>query len=162
MGEDNLDQPALKISTLKRREIQSTLLACVLDGFIAEIGYEKTMQVASSTIQKDAAQSGKLMAERYGGNSFKELIRMVKEVWADEGALEFTILEETGQSLSFDVTRCQYAELYERLGVKDFGYCLSCNRDAPLIRGFNPRMQLLRTQTIMQGATSCDFHIVIE
>jgi hypothetical protein len=162
MGEDNIDQPALKISTLKRREIQSPLLACVLDGFIAEIGYEKAMEIASAAIQKDAARSGKLMAEKYGGNSIKELIRMVSEVWAEEGALEFTVLEETCQTLCFEVTRCQYAESYDRLGVKEFGYCFSCNRDASLIRGFNPRMQLLRTQTIMQGATSCDFRITIE
>ena len=162
MGEDNLDQPALKISTLKRREIQSPLLACVLEGFISEIGSEKAMQVASAAIQKDAAQSGRLMAEKYGGNSIKELIRMVREVWADESALEFTILEETSQSFSFDVTRCQYAELYDRLGVKKFGYCFSCSRDAALISGFNPRMQLMRTQTIMQGATSCDFRITID
>jgi hypothetical protein len=156
------DPPALDISTLMRREIQSPLLACVLEGFISEIGYEKAMQVASAAIQKDAAQSGRLMAEKYGGNSIKELIRMVREVWADEGALEFTILEETDQKLSFDVTRCQYAELYDRLGVKEFGYCFSCNRDAALMRGLNPRMQLLRTQTIMQGADSCDFRITIE
>ncbi len=87
---------------------------------------------------------------------------MVSEVWAEEGALEFSVLEETSQTLRFDVTRCQYAELYERLGVKEFGYCLSCNRDAPLISGFNPRMQLSRTHTIMQGANSCDFCITLE
>ena len=162
MGEENLDQPAFKISTLKRREIQSPLLACVLDGFIAEIGYEKTMGIASAAIQKDAAQTGKLMAEKYGGNSIAELIRMVIEVWAEEGAIEFTILEETDQKLGFDVTRCRYAELYDRLGVKEFGFCLSCNRDAALIRGFNPRMQLWRAQTIMQGADSCDFRITVE
>jgi hypothetical protein len=162
MGEDNLDQSAVKISTLKRREIQSPLLACVLDGFIGEVGYEKAMQVASAAIQKDAAQAGKMMTEKFGGNSIKEMIRMVREVWAEEGALEVTILEETNQTLSFVVTRCQYAELYDRLGVKEYGYCFSCNRDAALICGFNPRMQLSRTQTIMQGATSCDFRITIE
>ena len=162
MGEENLDQPAFKISTLKRREIQSPLLACVLDGFIAEIGYEKAMGIASAAIQKDAAQSGKLMAEKYGGNSIAELIRMVIEVWAEEGAIEFTILEETDQKLGFDVTRCRYAELYERLGIKEFGYCFSCNRDASLIHGFNPRMHLSRTQTIMQGAASCDFRITLD
>jgi len=162
MGEEILDQPAPKISILQRREIQSPLLACVLDGFIEELGYEKALQIASAAIQKDAALAGKMMAEKYGGNSTKELIRMVKEVWADSGALELTVLEETGQTLSFDVTHCQYAELYERLGIKEFGFCLSCNRDAALINGFNSSMHLLRTHTIMQGANSCDFRIVID
>ena len=162
MNADDIKPPVPTISTLKRREIQSPLIACLLNGFISEIGYDKTMEIASAAIQKDAAQIGEIMAEKYGGNSFKELIRVVREGWAEEDALEFTILEETDQKLSFDVTRCRYAELYDRLGVKEFGFCLSCNRDAPLIRGFNPRMQLLRTQTIMQGAASCDFRITIE
>ena len=34
---------------------------------------------------------------------------------------------------------------------------LSCNRDFALIEGFNPTVKLERTQTIMEGATHCDF-----
>ncbi len=56
MYENKLEGPVPVISTLKRREIQSPLLACVLDGFIKEIGYKKTMQVASAAIQQDAAK----------------------------------------------------------------------------------------------------------
>jgi hypothetical protein len=159
---DESNPAAIEISTLKRREIQSPLIACLLEGFIEEIGYEKTMQVASAAIQKDAMKAGESMAEKYGGNSFKELRRVIQEVWAAGEALEFNILQETSEKLSFNVTRCQYAELYDRLGIKKFGVCLSCNRDAALIQAFNPQMKLLRTQTIMQGAALCDFRIVIE
>jgi len=162
LGRNTTNPPSLEISTLKRREIQSPLIACLLEAFIDEIGYEKTMQVASAAIQKDAMQAGKTMAEKYGGDSIKQLRRVVQEVWADGEALEFNILEETNEKLSFDVTRCQYAELYDRLGIKKFGFCLSCNRDTALIQAFNPQMKLLRTQTIMEGAERCDFRIVIE
>jgi hypothetical protein len=151
--------PTVEISNLQKRAIQAPLMACLLKEYIEELGYDRAMQVASTAIQRDAAQAGLMMAEKYGGNSFKELRRIVSEVWAGEGALEFTVLEESGQKLSFDVTRCRYAELYERLGLKEFGFCLSCNRDSALIEGFNPRMKLLRTQTIMQGAAACDFRI---
>ncbi len=156
------EQPALEISNLKRREIQSPLIACLMRGFISEIGYEKAIEVASAAIQKDAIIAGKIMAGKYGGNTIKELVQVLREVWAEENALEYTVLEETSQRLSFDVTRCRYAELYDKLGMQEFGYCLSCNRDAPLINSFNPRMRLIRTQTILQGATTCDFRIIIE
>ena len=53
--------------------------------------------------------------------------------------------------------RCRYAELYQRLGMHDLGYCLSCSRDPAFARGFNPRLTLTRTRTIMEGAYSCDF-----
>jgi hypothetical protein len=41
------------------------------------------------------------------------------------------------------------------------GALLSCNRDASLVEGFNPDVQLTRTQTIMGGATHCDFRFEV-
>jgi hypothetical protein len=158
----NPNPPQLDISNLERREIQSPLIARLLAGFINEAGYEKTIQVASTAIQNDATEAGKIMAEKYGGNTIEILHRIVNEVWAEENALEFSILEETDEKLSFNVTHCRYVELYERLGIKEFGFCLSCNRDASLINGFNSHMKLNRSQTIMEGAEFCDFRIIME
>jgi hypothetical protein len=154
--------PVSEISNLKRREIQAPLLAGLLTGFISEIGYERAMKVASAAIQNDATAAGKRMAEKYGANSIHDLHRLVREVWAEDAALEFSVLEKTDQKLSFNVTRCQYAEMYNRLGVKVFGFCLSCNRDESFIKGFNPRFKLIRTCTLMEGADRCDFRIVTE
>ena len=120
------------------------------------------MAVANKTIQKDGMKAGRAMAEKYGGNGISDLLRVIGEVWAQERALEFEVLEKTENHLRFNVTRCRYAELYDRLGIKEFGYCFSCNRDEPLIKAFNSRMKLLRTQTIMQGDRICDFQIILE
>jgi hypothetical protein len=32
-----------------------------------------------------------------------------------------------------------------------------CNRDHAMIDGFNPDLKLTRTQTVMEGASHCDF-----
>ena len=162
IGRNKTNQPSLDVSILKRREIQSPLLACVLAGFINEIGYDKAMEIATAAIQTDAMKAGKAIAEKYGGNTIKVLDRLLREEWAEEDALVFSISEKTGQGLSFNVTRCRYAEMYDRLGLKEFGFYFSCNRDAAFIKGFNPCMKLLRTRTIMQGADICDFRIVLE
>jgi hypothetical protein len=132
-----MEQDLLNLSYLIQREIQMPLLANLLGDFISEIGYDQAMAVAN-------------------------LLRVIGEVWAQEKALEFEVLERTENPLRFNVTRCRYAELYDRLGIKEFGYCFSCNRDEPLIKAFNSRMKLLRTQTIMQGDRICDFLIVLE
>ena len=63
----------------------------------------------------------------------------------------------TADRLSFDVTRCKYAEMYRALGLADLGASLSCVRDFALVEGFNPAITLERTQTLMQGAPHCDF-----
>ena len=62
-----------------------------------------------------------------------------------------------GRESIFDVTRCRYAEMYRALGIPELGTVLSCNRDAALIEGFNPDVTFVRTQTLMHGATHCDF-----
>jgi hypothetical protein len=41
--------------------------------------------------------------------------------------------------------------------MADLGASLSCCRDFALIEGVNPAVTLTRTQTIMEGASHCDF-----
>ena len=156
------DSPSNEISHLKRREIQAPIAACLIRGFANEMGFDKAIEVATAAVQADAIEAGKEMAERFGGNSMAELGRIVKEVWAEDDAMIIDILEETPNRLSFNVTRCGYAELYEKLEMKELGFCLSCNRDESFTGGFNPHMRLIRTQTLMEGAPLCDFRFVLE
>ncbi len=156
------DQHTLEISHLKRREIQAPIAACLIRGFARVMGHDKAVEAATAAVQADAMMAGRIMAEKYGGNTMKELGRVVREIWAEDDAMTIHVLEETEHNLSFDVTRCRYAELYEKAEMKELGFCLSCCRDEPFTKGFNPRMRLLRTQTIMQGASLCDFRFVLE
>jgi hypothetical protein len=156
------DQQTLEISHLKRREVQAPIAACLIRGFARAMGQDKAVEAATAAVQADAMMAGRIMAEKYGGNTMKELGRVVRNTWAEDDAMTIHILEETEQNLSFDVTHCRYAELYEKAEMKDLGFCLSCCRDEPFTKGFNPRMRLLRTQTIMQGASLCDFRFVLD
>jgi len=47
--------------------------------------------------------------------------------------------------------------MYREMGLGHIGHLLSCNRDSSFCIGYNPEMQLTRTQTIMEGAAFCDF-----
>lgn len=55
------------------------------------------------------------------------------------------------------MTRCRYAEMYRDLGMADLGATLSCNRDAALVDGYSENISFKRTQTLMEGASCCDF-----
>ena len=59
--------------------------------------------------------------------------------------------------LSFDVIRCEYANLYRDLGFGDIGTLFSCDRDAAFLEGFDPGLELVREKTIMDGDPLCDF-----
>ena len=43
------------------------------------------------------------------------------------------------------------------MGLAEIGGLLSCGRDGTFCTGYDPRIKLERTQTIMQGASHCDF-----
>jgi hypothetical protein len=146
-----------EISHLQLREIQAPIAVCLIKEFAKSIGFDKALEIATAAIQSDALLAGKSMAEKLGSNTLKDMARLVREVWSKDVAMTVKFLEETDRNLSFNVTRCGYAELYQNMGILEFGYCLSCCRDEPFIQGLNPQIHLFRTQTIMQGAPICDF-----
>src|SRR5882724_9585768 len=73
------------------------------------------------------------------------------------GSLEIEVREQSDQSFRFNVVKCRYAETYKAMGLGEIGHLLSCNRDGAFCEGYDPKLKLERSQTIMQGASHCDF-----
>lgn len=148
---------ANEISHIKKREIQAPIVSAIIHGFMDEFGKEKTLEVLSNSIRNDAIKSGRALAERFNGNSMFDLATMIREVWCEDGAMELKVLKETEEEFHFDVSKCLYAEVYQKLGISELGKCLSCDRDFPFNEGFNPEIRLERSKTIMEGNEVCDF-----
>lgn len=53
--------------------------------------------------------------------------------------------------------RMAAAESFKGLGLPEPGYLLSCDRDFAMVESFDSKITLRRTQTIMEGASHCDF-----
>ena len=141
---------------LQQREIEANVIAPLVRAFAAEVGEDRAREVLAGVINGLARESGCAAAVTVGGNDLSHL-RQVVEGWRASAALELTVLRDDAEALEFNVTRCQYAEMYHRLGLADLGPILSCSRDGTMIDGFNPAITLTRTQTLMAGATHCDF-----
>ena len=144
------------VGVLTRREIEARILAPVVEALGRRFGRDEVVAIVRDTVTAIAREQGRAMAEATGDESLAAFAGTL-EPWTRDGALEMTVHEQSSERLSFDVTRCRYAEMYRSLGIPELGALLSCNRDAALIEGFNPSVTLTRTQTIMQGATCCDF-----
>jgi predicted hydrocarbon binding protein len=149
-----------EIGVLKRREIEARILSPILDALGNEFGRNEVIEITRTTITQIARQQGKELAERLGTNDLESYGKAI-EPWSRSGALQLRILNQDDKTLSFDVTECKYAELYRGLGIPELGSVLSCSRDAAFIEGFNASITLERTQTIMQGATFCDFRFQV-
>ena len=147
----------MRITHLKRREIQAPIIASFIKGFAEEIGYDKAIAIAEKVIRDDAISSGKKLARGLAKNTLSELSKIVTEVWAEDGAMRIEMIRQSDNELFFDVTYCAYAEMYQKMGIRELGFILSCSRDVPFIEGFNPELELRRTKTLMDGADCCDF-----
>jgi len=149
------------MNLINQRKIEAEIASAFIRSFGKEFGIEKAFEIAAKTIQELACDAGKKIAETYGYNSLKYLACVIREIWSKDNALEIEFLEETADKLFFNVKQCCYAEMYKSSGLSDFGYCLSCNRDAAFVKGFNPDIIMKRTKTIMDGASCCDFRFYI-
>ena len=145
-----------EIGVLKRREIEARILMPVLEALGDEFGRDRVFEVARRVIVDVAQDQGRQLAERMGGNSLTHFATALED-WKKGDAYRMDVLRQDDERFDFNVTRCRYAEMYRALGIPEVGALLSCNRDFALIEGFNPDVELERTQTIMQGATHCDF-----
>lgn len=143
-------------SLLQQRETEARIVGPLLRAFASELGTEKTLELTRRVITSLAEESGADLARTLGDDSLTTFAQCLDR-WREGGALQLEVLDQSAERLSFNVTRCRYAELYRALGLADLGSSLSCQRDFALVRGFNPAIQLERTQTIMEGATHCDF-----
>jgi hypothetical protein len=141
---------------LQQREIEANVIAPLFRAFAAEIGVDRAREILAGVIRELARQSGCAASASVGGNDLHHLKQAI-ERWKDGGALELEVLRDDGEAFEFNVTRCRYAEMYDRLGLQDLGPILSCSRDGSMIEGFNPAIGFSRTQTIMEGASHCDF-----
>jgi hypothetical protein len=147
--------PAPAITHLERRKIEGGVLIPMVQAFQKAIGKERANEIAREVIIELARQDGERWAQQFG----EDLAAMekVSGVWAGGGSLEIQPLGKSAEKLDFNVTRCQYAEFYQQLGLPELGALFHCSRDFAMVEGFSPGLKLERTQTIMQGASHCDF-----
>ena len=144
------------ITLLEKRIIEAEALAPILRAFIGELGLEKVKAMVTTINLKASEKYGRELARQEDSATLAELANAI-DTWGAGDSLEIELLEQTENAFCFNVTRCRFAEAYEKLGIKDMGTALSCCRDFGFVQGFNPNIKLTRTQTIMEGASFCDF-----
>lgn len=150
-----------RINILTRREIEALISGPLIRAFIEEVGRERALTLVGNVIKPLAFETGQRLAKQMGGNSLAALAEGFRAFGAG-GAYEMEQVELSETTYAFNITRCQYAAMYRELGMTDLGAILSCSRDFALVAGFNPRMTLTRTKTIMEGYDQCDFRITMK
>lgn len=144
-------------SLLQQREIEAKILAPFVDALNQRFGSEPVLEILREVVTRLAQETGRRLREESGGAPSMSTFSRAVERWQEDDALSIHLLQQDEEHLAFDVTRCRFAEMYERLGIPELGRILSCGRDAALIEGFDASFELERTGTILNGARCCDF-----
>jgi hypothetical protein len=147
--------PQPNITHLERRKIEAGVLIPMVQAFQRAIGKERANEIAREVIVELARREGAQWAKQNGDGL--EGLEKTSGVWSAGGSLDIRPVARDADRLDFNVTRCRYAEHYKELGLPELGYLFHCNRDFAMVEGFSPALSLKRTQTIMQGASHCDF-----
>src|SRR5437773_2070803 len=114
-----------ELTLLQRREVEARIVGPLIREVIAELGEEKTLALVRRVIARLAREAGAELARQVGEASLTAFAACLDR-WKEGGALEIEVLEQSPERLSFDVTRCRYAEMYRALGLADLGASLSC------------------------------------
>ena len=145
---------------LDQRRIEANLVKPIYEEMAAALGEAKAQEILGTAIKKHAIAQGAAYAEadRAAGKepSLAGFYALLPQCTTG-GALGMEVLEESDSQVNFNVTRCRYAEMYREMGLGHIGHLLSCNRDGTFCEGYAPSINFERTQTIMSGASHCDF-----
>ena len=147
-----------RMPILTQRRIEAAFAKGVYEEMARELGADTAKRILSSAVIKMAhATAAEMAKEAPGGKTDLDSFRALKPLWTAKDALETETVKSTDTEYNFNVVRCRYAEMYRAMGLAELGAVLSCNRDGAFCEGYDPKLKLRRTQTIMGGATHCDF-----
>lgn len=146
-----------ELPMIERRRIEANIIKHIYDTLKASHGAEVAQKTIGDAVRAAAVAQARQMAADVGGRTNMRTFVERQSAWTAEDALRFDVLRQTDEVYDFNVTRCRYAEMYRQMGLGEIGHLLSCQRDGSFCEGYDPRLKLTRTQTIMQGASHCDF-----
>lgn len=157
-----MGQEKTHISILEQRRVEAGIIKPIYETLEAELGTERTRELIAMAIRKAARESGRDLSDEIEGVTSLETFAAVFERWKEGDAYDIDVLVQNAEHFDFNIKRCAYAEMYQEIGLGHIGGLLSCERDGALCEGYDPRIRMQRTQTVMQGASHCDFRFSYE
>jgi hypothetical protein len=147
----------LSISVLQQAKIQAQVLVPLVKALQAELGEARANALVRKALRDTYRRYGEEFWRAKNDKNLGKTVASAFATYARDEALDYEIIEQSQDAFAMDVTGCRYAEFYKELGEPELGFLLVCSADFDTAAGFDPDIRLTRTQTIMQGASHCDF-----
>jgi L-2-amino-thiazoline-4-carboxylic acid hydrolase len=147
----------MDIPLIEQVKIQAQVLVPLVKALQAALGEERANAIVRKALGDLYRQYGEKWWRTQGAQNLGEKIAAAFEMFAAGDALEYEVVKQAPDAFDVNVTACRYAQFYHKIGVPELGFLLTCSADFAHAEGFGAGLQLTRTQTIMQGASHCDF-----
>jgi hypothetical protein len=147
----------VSISVIEQAKIQAQVLVPLVKALQAELGEARANALVRKALRDTYRRYGEEFWRAKNDNNLGKTVASAFATYARDDALGYRVIEQSQDDFAMDVTRCRYAEFYQELGEPELGFLLVCSADFDTAEGFGPDIRLTRTQTIMQGASHCDF-----
>ena len=145
------------IPVIQQAKIQAQILVPLVKTLQAELGEERANALVRRSLGDIYRRYGEEFRRTKNEKNLGKIMASAWATYAREDALDYRVIEQSQDAFEIDVTGCRYAEFYKKLGEPELGFLLVCSADFPTAEGLGPDIKLTRTQTIMQGASHCDF-----
>jgi hypothetical protein len=147
----------VSVPVIEQARIQAQVLVPLVKALQAELGEQRANALVRRALGDVYRRHGEAFRRAKQENNLGSFMASAFATYARDDALDYRVTEQSADAFAVDVTGCRYAEFYQALGEPELGFLLVCTADFPTAEGFGPDIALTRTQTIMQGASHCDF-----
>ena len=147
----------MSIPVIERAKMQAQVLVPLVKALQAELGEERANALVRQALGDMYRKLGEQWWQAQEARSLGDTMAAAFAMYAAGDALDYEVITQGPDAFEINVTGCRYAQFYQELGAPELGFLLVCSADFPMAEGFDPDLQLTRTQTIMQGASHCDF-----
>lgn len=144
-------------SILEQAKIQAKVLLPLVKALQAELGEERANAIVRRALGDMYRKLGEKWWQAQRSSHLGDNMASAFEGFAAGNALDYDVLKRSADAFEVDVTGCRYAEFYKALGAPELGFLLVCSADFHMADGYGAGVRLTRGQTIMQGASRCDF-----
>jgi hypothetical protein len=145
------------VPVIQQAQIQAQVLVPLVKALQAELGEARANALVRSALGDIYRRFGEEFWRNKNEKNLGKIMASAFATYARDGALDYGVIEQSQDAFAIDVTGCRYADFYKELGEPELGFLLVCSADFGTAEGFDPDIKLARTQTIMQGASHCDF-----
>lgn len=152
----------MDIPLIEQVKIQAQVLVPLVKAFQAELGEERANAIIRKALGDLYRQYGEKWWRTHGARNLGEKMVSAFDMFAAADALKYEVVKKMPDAFEVNVTECRYAEFYKKIGAPELGFLLTCSADFSHAEGYGAGVRLSRTQTIMQGASHCDFRYALK